>query len=156
MDKKKANQDYRSLVNSLSTSLSILWSTTTSEGSGVFSDFASFMRLALADAADSLGDSAKSTAESLRHVEGEVQEGERDSIGRKRKSPEEAEEDDDVRVKFEKGMDTAKKAGSKAIGAGQTAEGKAEELADKSSSRLREMYRKVPRPFDPHPVLALC
>lgn len=143
VDSQKANADYRALVSSLSNSLSILWSTTTSEGSGVFSDFASFMRLALADAAESLGDSAKNAAESVREVEGEVQEGERDAVGRKRKSPEEKEEDEDVRLKFEKGMDRVKEVGSKTIGAGQAASGKAEEMADKSSSRLKEMYVRV-------------
>ncbi|EIM84641.1 uncharacterized protein STEHIDRAFT_122663 [Stereum hirsutum FP-91666 SS1] len=78
--KKKANSDYGSLVssNSNSNSPSILWSTTTSEGSGVFSDFASFMLLAIADAVESLGDTAKSAAESLREVEGEVRDEERD------------------------------------------------------------------------------
>lgn len=101
------------------------------------------MRLALADAAESLGDSAKNAAESLREVEGEVQEGERDAVGRKRKSPEEKEEDEDVRLKFEKGMDKVKEVGSKTIGAGQAASGKAEEMADRSSSRLKEMYVRV-------------
>lgn len=66
VDKQRANQDYRALVSSLSTSLFILWSTTASKSSGVFSDFASFMCLALADAAESLPESTKSTAGALR------------------------------------------------------------------------------------------
>ncbi|KAA1475233.1 hypothetical protein DENSPDRAFT_866855 [Dentipellis sp. KUC8613] len=143
MDKQAASNDYRSLVASLRTSLEILWTSATSEGSGVFSDFASFMRLSLADMAEAIGERAEKAAETLRAVEQEVQEGERDSVGRKRKSEQEEAEDRDPKVKFEKGMDTAKGAGSAVIGTAQSAKQKADELSARSSEKLREVVKNI-------------
>ncbi|KAI0055356.1 hypothetical protein BV25DRAFT_1815676 [Artomyces pyxidatus] len=143
MDKTEASQDYRAVVNSLRSSLEILWTSATAEGSGVFSDFASFTRLSLADAADVVSEKAGQAADSLRGVEDEVQAGERDSIGRKRKSDEQEEEDADVRVKFERGMDSAKVAGSTVIGAGQNAKAKAEDLSDRAHVRLHDAATRI-------------
>ncbi|KAI0051622.1 hypothetical protein FA95DRAFT_1569893 [Auriscalpium vulgare] len=143
MDKDEASHDYRALVSSLRSTLEILWTSASAEGSGIFSDFTSFTRLSLADAAELLGEKAGNAADSLRSVEDEVQAGERDTIGRKRKSDEEEDEDADTRVKFEKTMDSAKSVGSATIGAGQAATAKASDLSERSSTRLRDAASKI-------------
>ncbi len=98
------------------------------------------MRLSLADAADNLSDRARGAAEVLRDVDKQVEEGERSELGIKRKAPDQPE---DVRARFEQGMDTAKEAGSKAIGAGQAAAQATEELAQRSTSRVQDAFYKV-------------
>jgi flagellin-like hook-associated protein FlgL len=119
-----------------------VWSNTTFEGSNLFSDFASFSRLSLADAAELVENSAASVKDSLRQMEGEVQDGDRTAIGTKR--PAEGEhEDADARAKFERTMDTIKVAGSKAIGVGQQATTKVTETSQATSDRLRDAYYKV-------------
>ncbi|KAI0260070.1 hypothetical protein BC834DRAFT_942513 [Gloeopeniophorella convolvens] len=136
IDSEEASNDYRAVATSLRTSLQIFWDSAATEGSGVFSDFASFTRLSLADAADAVSEKAGDAAQKLRHVEDEVQSGDRDSIG----IPEKAKEqwrNADARETFETSMDTAKVGGSAAIGAAQSAGGKAAELKDRSRTRLQ-------------------
>ena len=146
MDREEATHDYRAVASSLRTSLQVLWTNATTEGGGVFTDFASFLRLSVADAAEAVSKTAAHTADSLRQTEDEVQSGDRDAVGRKRKSHDDA--DADVKVKFEKGMDSAKVAGSSIIGAGQEAKAKADDMAAKSGQRLTEMCTRVRRAPD--------
>ncbi|KAH9168090.1 hypothetical protein EDB89DRAFT_2221259 [Lactarius sanguifluus] len=136
MDSGEASNDYQAAASSLRTSLQIFWDNATTEGSGVFSDFASFTRLSLADAAELVGEKASQAAESLRKVEGEVQAGERDSVGIKEKTKAEWKTTD-TREVFEKSMDTAKVAGSETIGAAQSVSDKTTELKDRSQTRLK-------------------
>ena len=105
------------------------------EGFGVFSDFASFTRLSLADVAELVAEKSTKTASKLRNVEGEVQSGERDAVGIKEQTKEELKRAD-VREVFEKSMDTVKDTGSAAIGVAQSAGHSAADLTDRSRTRL--------------------
>ncbi|KAF8263478.1 hypothetical protein EI94DRAFT_1807164 [Lactarius quietus] len=136
MDSKEASNDYHAAASSLRTSLQIFWDNATTEGSGVFFDFASFTRLSLADAADLVGEKATQAAEGLRKVEGEVQAGERDAVGIKDQTKAEWKTADS-RELFEKSMDTAKVAGSETIGAAQFVGSQTAEMKDRSQTRLK-------------------
>ncbi|KAI1786208.1 hypothetical protein LXA43DRAFT_1111273 [Ganoderma leucocontextum] len=142
VDTEQAKADARALAYALRTLVSVISENLAHEGRSVFHDFASFMRLSLADAADMVSDKAHGAAGALRDVDKEVQEGERSELGTKRKAHDKPE-DTDVRAKFEKGMDTAKEAGSKAIGAGQAAAQTTQELAQRSTSRVQEAFYKT-------------
>lgn len=148
VDTDQATQDARAVAHAARTLVNTLWDTVSHEGRSVFHDFASFMRLALADAADYVGESAQSAAGALRDVDEDVQKGKRNELGVKRKA-EDDPEDGDVRAKFERTMDSTKEVGSKAIGAGQTAVATGQDLADRTSTRLQDAYEKVS-------ILALC
>lgn len=136
---------------------SLVWENLSQEGRSVFHDFASFMRLALADAADYVAHGAEATAESLRQLDTEVQEGQRNDLGvRKRKAE---DEDVDTKVKFERTMDKTKDVGSKTIGAGQAALATAQETADRTSSRLQDAFYAVSIHTEmchAHTALILC
>ena len=119
----------------LRTFLQIFRDSAATEGFGVFSDFASFTRLSLADVAELVAEKSTKTASKLRDVEGEVQSGERDAVGTKEQTKEELKRAD-VREVFEKSMDTAKDAGSAAIGVAQSASHKTTDLTDRSRTRL--------------------
>jgi hypothetical protein len=136
LDSKEASSDYRALVASLRTSLEIFWDNAATEGFGILSDFASFTRLSLADVAELVGEKSSEAAEKLRNVEGEVQSGERDTVGIKEQTKEQWE-NADARESFEKSMDTVKDYGSVAIGAAQSAGRKTTDLTDRSYTRLR-------------------
>ncbi|TBU21761.1 hypothetical protein BD311DRAFT_677580 [Dichomitus squalens] len=142
VDTDQAKSDARALAHSLRVLVSVVSDNLTNEGRSVFHDFASFMRLALADAADQVSGSAHNAAEVLREVDSDVAEGQRNEIGMKRKA-EDDPEDADARVKFEKGMDSVKDVGSKAIGAGQVAAQTTQDLANRTSSRLQDAFYKV-------------
>lgn len=142
VDADQATADSKAVARSLRSLVSIVWENLSEEGKSVFHDFASFMRLALADAAESIGESALNAAESLREVDQDVQDGQRNELGMKRKTGEEPE-DVDARVKFERAMDTTKEAGSKVIGAGQVAVATADDLTSRMSTRLQEAFYKV-------------
>jgi hypothetical protein len=115
----------------------------TNEGTSLFEDFASFSRLTLADAAELVEQNAAAAKDSLRNIEGEVQAGERTATGAVKRPADGDPEDADARVKFEKTMDQLKVAGSKTIGAGQSAKQSAEDTAERTSSRLQDAYYKV-------------
>ncbi|KAM5546176.1 hypothetical protein V8D89_000302 [Ganoderma adspersum] len=140
VDTEQAEADARALAHALHTLVSVISENLAHEGRSLFHDFASFMRLSLADAADRVSDTARGAAEVLRDVNKEVEEGERSELGIKRKAPDQPE---DTRAKFEKGMDTAKEAGSKAIGAGQAAAQTTQELAQRSSSRVQDAFYEM-------------
>ncbi|KAJ7186766.1 hypothetical protein C8R46DRAFT_981039 [Mycena filopes] len=140
VDQKQLASDADAVRRSLRTILNIVWQSASSEGGFLLNDFASFTRLALADAAEALGDQAGRAAGSLRNVEQGVQDGQRDNLGRDKKR---LEEEKDLRVAFEHGMDTLKDAGSGVIGAGQSAKETAEDLSDRTTSRLQGVYYKA-------------
>ncbi|KAI0752306.1 hypothetical protein C8Q80DRAFT_1217036 [Daedaleopsis nitida] len=142
VDSDQAAADSRALARSLRTLVSIFWENISQEGQSVFHDFASFMRLAIADAADHVSDGAQQAADSLRLVDQEVQEGQRNELGVKRKAEDEPE-DADARAKFERAMDSTKEVGSKAIGAGQVAVATGQDLANRTGSRLQDAYYKI-------------
>jgi hypothetical protein len=142
MDSTEASNDYQAAASSLRTSLQIFWDNATTEGTGVFSDFASFTRLSLADAAELVGEKATQAAESLRKVEGEVQAGERDAVGIKEQTKAEWKTAD-TREVFEKSMDTAKVAGSETIGAAQSVGSQTVEMKDRSQTRLKAAIATV-------------
>jgi len=100
----------------------------------------SLLRLSLADAAELIEEQASGAKETLRQMEDEVQAGERDTLGRSKKR---LEEEKDVKVAWEHGMDTVKGAGSKVIGATQQATAKAEETTKKTADRLSDAFAKV-------------
>jgi hypothetical protein len=113
----------------------MIWDNVSAEGFGVFSDFASFIRLSFADAAELVSEKSTKVAEKLRDVEGEVQSGERDTVGIKEQTKEEMKRAD-VREVFEKSMDTVKDTGSAAIGAAQFTGHKTTDMKDRSRTRL--------------------
>jgi hypothetical protein len=142
IDSKEASSDYQAIVSSLRTSLQIFWDSVATEGFGVFSDFASLTRLSFADAAELVAEKSTKAAEKLRDVEGEVQSGERDTVGIKEQTKEEIKRAD-VRDAFEKSMDTVKDTGSAAIGAAQSAGQKTTDITDRSRTRLHAAVSTV-------------
>ncbi|KAI0349926.1 hypothetical protein OH77DRAFT_1157819 [Trametes cingulata] len=142
VDSDQASQDARAVARAIRSLVNTVWENLSQEGRSVFHDFASFMRLAIADAADYVGESAQSAAEALREVDKDIQQGERNELGIKRKA-EEDPKDADARVKFERTMDSTKEAGSKVIGAGQVAVATGQDLANRTSSRLQDAYYKI-------------
>ncbi|CAK5263339.1 unnamed protein product [Mycena citricolor] len=140
VDTDEAASDAKAVSDSVRTILTILWQSVVSEGSFLFNDLASFARLALADAAESLELNASGAKDGLRQVEKEVQDGKRDNLGRDKQR---VEEEKDVRVAFEHGMDTLKGAGSSMIGAGQTAADKTEDISERTTTRLQKAYLKA-------------
>jgi gas vesicle protein len=94
----------------------------------------------MADAAEFIEGQAGSAKESLRQVDEEVQAGKRDTLGRDK---ERLEQEKDVKVAWQHGMDTIKDAGTTVIGASQTASSTVQEKADQTSSRIQEILNKV-------------
>ncbi|KAI0363499.1 hypothetical protein BV20DRAFT_975593 [Pilatotrama ljubarskyi] len=142
VDSDQASQDARAVARAVRSLVNTVWENLSHEGRSVFHDFASFMRLAIADAADYVGESAQNAAEALREVDKDIQQGERNELGIKRKA-EEDPKDADARAKFERTMDSTKEAGSKVIGAGQVAVATGQDLADRTTSRLQDAYYKI-------------
>ncbi|EMD36643.1 hypothetical protein CERSUDRAFT_136886 [Gelatoporia subvermispora B] len=143
IDKEQASKDAKAIARSLRTLFRVVWENLSQEGRSVFHDFASFMRLAVADAADYVAEGAGSTAEKLREIDAGVQEGERNELGLKKRKAEDEVEEADARAKFEKTMDSTKAAGSKAIGAGQAAVQTGQNIIDRTSTRLQDAFYKV-------------
>ncbi|EPQ52477.1 hypothetical protein GLOTRDRAFT_64155 [Gloeophyllum trabeum ATCC 11539] len=142
VDEDEASRDARAIRAAVRNFLSIAWTNLSSEGSNLFDDFASFARLTLADAAEAVEVAASKTKEGLRSLDEDIQEGERDNLGRKKRKIED-EQPQDPKAKFEKGMDTAKEYGSSAIGAGQEAKARAENVSKKTSDRLTNSYYQM-------------
>jgi len=147
MDSKEVSSDYQAIVASFRTTLEILWDNAATEGFGILSDFASFTRLSLADAAEFVAEKSTKAAEKIRNVEGEVQSGERDTVGIKEQTKEQWEEAD-AREAFEKSMDIMKDSGSAAIGVAQSAGRKTTDLTDRSRTRLHAAVSAVHLLFD--------
>ncbi|KAK6992074.1 hypothetical protein R3P38DRAFT_3290187 [Favolaschia claudopus] len=108
-----ASSDADTIRNSLRTILSIAWESLSSEGSFLFT---------------------------ARPRDGLREDGQRDALGRDRKR---LEEEQDVRVAFEHGMDTLKDTGSSMIGAGHSAKATTEDVSDRTTSRLQASYDKI-------------
>jgi hypothetical protein len=139
----QASKDASALARAIRTVLSVLLSTITSEGGNVFHDFSSFMRLALADAAEYVSKSTASAAESLRQVDEDVEKGERNELGLKNVPEDQKFKNKDAKEQWETAMDTVKVAGSKTIGAGQVAADAATNVADRTSERLSNAFNQV-------------
>ncbi|KAJ3856188.1 hypothetical protein EV368DRAFT_32982 [Lentinula lateritia] len=133
----EALKDAQDARESIRTILSIIWSGLSSESSSLFEDFTSFARLSLADVAEVVEKQASRAKDSLREVDEEVQSGKRDTFGRDK---ERLEQEEDLQVAFEHGMDTVKGAGSSVIGAGQQSVAKASELSDGTSAKLHNAF----------------
>ncbi|KZT08287.1 uncharacterized protein LAESUDRAFT_697852 [Laetiporus sulphureus 93-53] len=143
VDSDQAHQDSLAIARAIRKLTSLIWENISQEGRSVFHDFASFMRLALADAAEYVAQGAGATAESLREIDSEVQEGERNELGFKKHKAGDVADQTDARAKFEKTMDSTKKAGSKAIGAGQVAIATAQDVTNRASTRLQDAFYKI-------------
>jgi len=139
-DKDKAIADLNAIRSSIRSLLSVIWSSVSSEGTSVFEELLSVIRLSLADAAQLIEEQAGLTKKRLRSVESEVQGGTRDSLGRDKKR---LEEEKDPKVAWQHGMDTVKDAGTTVIGTAQEASASARDTADKTSSRLQKAFYKV-------------
>lgn len=150
MDTDEASEDINKIRKAFQKLLQIAGSSISTEGSFVLRDLTSFARSSLADAAELLEDQAGRAKDSLREVEQEVQDGQRDALGRDKERME--EEEGDVKIKFEHTMDSLKDTGSTAIGAGQGAKAKADKLADRTNSGLQESFHRVSTtPVASHP-----
>lgn len=107
---------------------------------GGVGDMASFVRTFLADTAEVVEEHAGSVKSELRQTEAEVQDGKRDPLGRERR---EEDESLDTRQRFERGMDTAKTAGSNIIGGTQAVKGSADQLSGKAAQDLDRVFENV-------------
>jgi len=130
---QQVSEDAQAFSDALLTIFKVATTQASSESGSILEDLASFTRNVLADAAEILEETARDTKTSLRETEGEVQEGKRDAVGLT-----EEQKNMDAQQMFEAGMDTAKVAGSKTIGAGQQATAKASEISNKTGRRLRQ------------------
>lgn len=139
----QASKDAAALARSLRTIFSVILSTVTSESQSVLHDFASFTRLALADAAEYVSQSAGSAAQTLRQVDQEIDDGERNETGLKKKPEEEKFKNKDVREQFEITMDTVKDAGSETIGAAQVVAATGKDMANRTSDRLMNALNDI-------------
>ena len=99
-----AKSNARAIVRSLRILVSIVSENLSNAGRFVFHDFAFFMRLAVADAAEQVSESARNAANALRKVDNDVTEGQRNEAGMKCKVEGELE-DADARAKFERSID---------------------------------------------------
>lgn len=139
-DKDKVIAEVDAIRSALRNLLSIVWSSVSSEGTSLFQDFLSLLRLSIADAAEVVEEQASLAKENLRSVDKEVQQGQRDPLGRDKKR---LEEEKDTKIAWQHGMDTIKDAGTAVIGASQETSAAAQEKSSKASSRLQEAYYKV-------------
>jgi hypothetical protein len=139
-DMDQAVVEVNAIRSALRNLLSIVWASISCEGSSLFQDIISFLRLSIADAAGLVEEQASRAKENLRSVEEEVHQGQRDSLGRDKKR---LEEEKDAKVAWQHGMDTIKDAGTTVIGATQQTSAVAQEKSSKASSRLQEAYYKV-------------
>ena len=142
MDVEEATADLDAFRRSIRTLIKILWTNLSGEGNNLLNDFASFTRLMVADLAEVVESQASQAKHAVREFDTQVQEGDKDNLGRKRKTPEEIEEED-AKAKFEKTMDTVKGTGSTIIGAAQSAQETAKETGDRAANRFQEAYFAV-------------
>jgi len=140
-DRDQALKDIQKLQRSLRTVMKVAYHNVTSEGTHLFSDFTSVTRLMLADAAELVEAQAGKAKETLRHVEQDVQEGKRDSLGRDKERLE--AERGDAKATWEHGMDTVKDAGSTVIGATQTVSSAVQDKTERTSNRLQNAFNSI-------------
>jgi hypothetical protein len=139
-DKDQAIADVDAIRVALRNLLAIVWSSVSSEGTSLLQEFISLLRLSIADAAEVVQEQASRTKETLRSIETQVQQGQRDALGRDKKR---LEEEKDYKIAWQHGMDTVKDAGTTVIGVGQETSAVAQDKSSKASSRLQEAYYKV-------------
>jgi hypothetical protein len=137
-----AKADIQALRAALRALLSVLWTAFFSESSSLLTDFASFTRLSLADAAELVETSARAAKQSLREIETGVQKGKRTPITGRSKDRVK-EEEADIKLKWEHGIDTVKGAGDTVIDATRTVTSTVKERADSTKSRVREAFLNV-------------
>ncbi|PPQ72126.1 hypothetical protein CVT26_006866 [Gymnopilus dilepis] len=138
--KERALNDLNATRDALRNALNIVWASASSEGSSLFEEFFSVMRLSLADAAEVVENQAGRAKESLRQTEDEVKEGRRDALGRDKQR---LEEEKDPQVAWEHKMDTVKQAGSTAIGTHQDTKATAQEKQERASARLQDAFWRI-------------
>ncbi|KAJ7262762.1 hypothetical protein B0H12DRAFT_1104346 [Mycena haematopus] len=136
VDKEQVSSDINAVRSSLRTILSTFWRNFT-DGGFLPTDVSSFVLLTLSDAAEVTESQAGRTKDSLRQMEQEIQEGQRDSLGRDK---ERLGEEQDTRVAFEHTMDTLKDVGSGAIGAHRSVKAKTEDISERASGLLWDTY----------------
>jgi hypothetical protein len=100
-DKDQAIADVNAIRSALPNLLSIVWSSVSSEGTSLLQEFISLLRLSIADAAEVVREQASRTKESLRSVEMQVQQGQRDALGRDKKR---LEEEQDSKIAWQHGI----------------------------------------------------
>ncbi|KAF7361297.1 hypothetical protein MSAN_01162200 [Mycena sanguinolenta] len=132
----EVSSDINAVRSSIRTILSIFWHNFT-DGGFLPTDVTSFILLTLSDAAEVVQSQAGRTKDSLRQMEQEVQEGQRDSLGRDKQR---LGEEEDKRVAFEHTMDTLKDVGSGAIGAHRSVKAKAGDISERASGLLWDTY----------------
>ncbi|KAI6039704.1 hypothetical protein EDC04DRAFT_3140724 [Pisolithus marmoratus] len=137
--------DLDAFRSSIRTLIRILWENISGEGTNLLNDFASFSRIALSDLAEIVESQAAYAKESLRELDTQVQQGERDNLGRRKRTQEEIEQEEaeDAKVRFEKTMDTVKESGSKAIGTAQSAHETVKGTSERATTRLRDAYFRM-------------
>jgi ribosomal protein L17 len=113
----------------------------TTEGTHIFGDFASVLRIMLADAAELVETHAGKAKETLRHVERDVQEGKRDSLGRNKEALQ--TRTGDAKLQWEHGVDTVKDTGSMVIGASKAVAGAVEDTTERTTSRIHDAFYSV-------------
>jgi Family of unknown function (DUF5923) len=137
-----AASDIQSIRDALSALLSILSSSISSESSSLLTDFASFTRLSLADAAELFEAGAALAKKNLREIERGVQHGKRMPITGRSKDRVIAEQAD-VKLKWEHSVDTVKDAGDTVIDATRSAASTVKEKVDTTKNRLYDAFVKV-------------
>jgi len=138
--KDQAIKDLNNIHSSLRTLISIWWSSYTAEGTALFQDFLSVLRTSLADVTEVVEHQAGSTKESLRNIESQVQQGQRDSLGRNK---ERIKQERDVKVAWQHGMDSVKDTSTSVIGSAQDATENVRDKSDKTSAKLQNAYSIV-------------
>ncbi|KAH6902617.1 hypothetical protein BKA70DRAFT_1434941 [Coprinopsis sp. MPI-PUGE-AT-0042] len=139
-NKDQAKKDIHDLRKALRNLFSVVWDSVSTEGSSIFYDLLSVIRLSLADAAELVEEQAGKAKDSLRSIDDEVQSGQRDTLGRDKQR---LEEEKDTKVAWEHGMDTVKGAGSTVIDTTRSATQTAEEKAEKTSQRIQDAWNKI-------------
>ncbi|KAH8797074.1 hypothetical protein DL96DRAFT_1008095 [Flagelloscypha sp. PMI_526] len=142
----EAGSDARELSTALSTLVHAALGNGFGVGSSLFTHLASFIRLQLADTAESVEAGAASTKQLLRGVDKEVEEGERNALGLPSKQNREGSQEElDTRGEFERKMDAIKEVGSKGIGLGQTVKEQGKDYAERSRTRVEGSLDKIIR-----------
>lgn len=143
-DIERTKKDLEAIRSALRTIVSVIWTNISTEGTALMQDFVSFARLALADTAGLVEEMAGRTKEGLREQERGYQEGERDVLGREKKR---VEEETDIKVAWEHGMETVKETGATVIDTTRSAKEAAEEKAESTTSRIKYAYEQASYSF---------
>jgi hypothetical protein len=138
--KEGAQQDLEAIRHSLCTLLKAFYHSLSYEGSTLFADFLSLIRLSLSDALEVVEGKAGHVKDELRRMESEVQEGKRDLWGRDK---ERLEQEKDPKVAWEHGVDSIKVAGTSVIGGAQGAQERLSQEQEKAEGELKGRYYSI-------------